>query len=128
MSTFLSSSDPKHKSGPFTAFTATSKYLDTSGRNTRVTVDGDPFFRNLISLRMAINRLSSQRYPFLLNTHTSIIEAGYHTKEAHFRPLTPDDFIIEAHLYTPRTIHIINHAYAGKTTPAEALGIQEPRP
>jgi len=118
MSTYLTSSESKHKSGPFTAFTATSKFSNDRNMVPRVTVDGDPFFSNLTKLRTAINRLSSQSYPSLLNTRTNLIESGYATKEAHFRPLTPDDFIIEAHLYTPHTIPIINHAYAGKTTAA----------
>lgn len=130
MSTYLASSEPKHKTGPFTAFTATSKYLSqgysavASNAYPRVTMDGDPFFPNLTKLRMAINRLSFCAYPLKLNANTNIIEGGYKTKEPHFRPLTIDDFIIEAHLYVPHpSIVIVDNAYAGKTTPAQVLGI-----
>lgn len=134
MSTYLASYEPKHRTGPFTTFTATSKYkmkgssAVASDALPRVTINGDPFFPTLTHLRMAIKRVSSCSYPIFLNTNTSLIEQG--RRRTHnpgtnpeLRPLTVDDFIIEAHLYTPHTIPIVNDAYAGKTTAAEALGL-----
>lgn len=127
MSTYLASSEPKHKSGTFTAFTATAKYptqrFNLLDHALRVTINGDPFFPNLRTLRMAINRLSSQTYPYSFNTTTNTIESGRrHTKDPNLRALTADDFIIEAHRYTPQTILVDHTSHPSKTTPDQIFG------